>query len=223
VIRAYVSIAIDPRVSHQVESNPPTSSGLYTAVGPLSNRGLDGVAVVSDIAASRTLRESASSLYQAVSTYHSSPSSSLQDTEVTTSVFASTSVLLSMLREWAPLIHHITNKVVMNRQSVDGHGTGENGGHSVMYYNLIIKTLGYNHYWIFRQWQRWRSIEEIYEGRRKGQGRGRRDLGALLIPRTFCIIAISYGRLPGFLDSGTVSMSREEGLDTIGQTGTTFI
>ena len=78
------------------------------------------MAVVSDIAASETPRKSASSLYQAVSTYLSSPwsiSSSLQDTADTTSILASVSALLSMLRERTPLVHHITNEVVMNQSA----------------------------------------------------------------------------------------------------------
>ena len=119
--RAYLSRDIDPRASHRVESNPPTSSGLYTArLGPFSNHALDGIAVVSDTAASETPHESASLLYQAVSTYHSSLrsiSSSLQDTADTTSVLASASALLSMLRERTPLVHHITNQVVMNQSA----------------------------------------------------------------------------------------------------------
>ena len=77
------------------------------------------MAVVSDIAASETPRESASSLYHAVSTYLSSPrsiSSSLQDPTDTT-VLASVSALFSMLRERTPLVHHITNEVVMNQSA----------------------------------------------------------------------------------------------------------
>ena len=87
--------------------------------------------------ASTTPRESAWSLYQTVSTYRSSPPSisfSLQNAGDRASVFASVSSLLCLLREWTPLVHHITYDVAMNqsanitrrrRQSVDDHGTEE--------------------------------------------------------------------------------------------------
>ena len=91
------------------------------AIGPLSNRGLDGIAVVSDIAASKTPRESASSLRRAVSTYRFSPmpsiSSSLLNAADTATVLASASSLLSLMRERTPLVHHITNEVVMNQSA----------------------------------------------------------------------------------------------------------
>ena len=119
--RVYLSSGIDSCLSHQVESKSTNVlRALHGAVGPLSNGRLHGVAVVSDIAASTTPRESASALYQAVSTYLSSPwsiSSSLQDTADTTSVLASASSLLSMLRGRTPLVHHLTNEVVMNQSA----------------------------------------------------------------------------------------------------------
>jgi thiamine-phosphate diphosphorylase / hydroxyethylthiazole kinase len=80
----------------------------------------DGVAVVSGIAASKTPRKSALSLHQNVSTCRLSPSSissSLQFTATTASVLKYTAYLLSLLREKTPLVHHITNQVVMNQSA----------------------------------------------------------------------------------------------------------